>query len=370
MANALRQTSAVSWKDSIEEEEETRPDSSDSLEETDPVEMETEIDAYSDDDIIGRSNLSPVPPDGSANQPPIGDIDDLTPARPVKSSPEIAFKDLSSGTAEISKGSDGLYDTAIITPPPSSTNVPNLRRATSNRYIKLPRKSIHSSPFEPLLPPEATIKDQQCIAILTSGGDAPGMNAALRSCVATCLVKRARVFSVTNGYHGLVYGGDNIKEIGWPDITDIMHKGGTVFGSARCLEMRKASLGRARLGKLASTGLAWARPVALSSPSSLIAHSAIVVAEVVRVVLHATVTAAIVAIADWIARVHVWACDSCCAFAHGLLLIARAPARAPEVTLTAIAFITTAAATICDSVAAVHVWANKRLIADFQITGC
>ena len=43
---------------------------------------------------------------------------------------------------------------------------------------------------------------QKGVAILTSGGDAPGMNAAVRSCVAVCLAKRVKVFSIQYGYKG------------------------------------------------------------------------------------------------------------------------------------------------------------------------
>ena len=80
------------------------------------------------------------------------------------------------------------------------------------------------------------------------------MNAAVRSCVAMCLSKGARVFSIMNGYHGLVEGGDAIEEMTWRKIANIMQKGGTVIGSARCPEMRTkegrllAALNLANLG--------------------------------------------------------------------------------------------------------------------------
>lgn len=76
------------------------------------------------------------------------------------------------------------------------------------------------------------------VAIMTSGGDAPGMNAAVRSCVAMCLAKQARVYTVTNGYKGLVSGGENIKAVCWTDVAEIMQIGGTIIGTARCAEMR------------------------------------------------------------------------------------------------------------------------------------
>jgi hypothetical protein len=61
------------------------------------------------------------------------------------------------------------------------------------------------------------------------------MNAAVRSCVGVCLSKGARIFAIINGYKGLVDGGENIIEMNWRDVQDIMHKGGTVINSARCV---------------------------------------------------------------------------------------------------------------------------------------
>ncbi len=72
------------------------------------------------------------------------------------------------------------------------------------------------------------------IGVLTSGGDAPGMNAALRAVVRGGLNAGWRVFAVREGYQGLVSGGDLIVEVGWNDVGGILHRGGTVIGTARC----------------------------------------------------------------------------------------------------------------------------------------
>ena len=64
--------------------------------------------------------------------------------------------------------------------------------------------------------------------------------------MAVCIAKQTKVFAVTNGYKGLVDGGEMIKEVGWRMISDIMSEGGTVIGSARCPEMR------IRAGRLAA----------------------------------------------------------------------------------------------------------------------
>uniref|UniRef100_A0A7N4NVR3 ATP-dependent 6-phosphofructokinase n=1 Tax=Sarcophilus harrisii TaxID=9305 RepID=A0A7N4NVR3_SARHA len=74
----------------------------------------------------------------------------------------------------------------------------------------------------------------KAIAVLTSGGDAQGMNAAVRAVVRVGLYTGAKVFFVHEGYQGLVDGGDNIKEANWGSVSMIVQLGGTVIGSARC----------------------------------------------------------------------------------------------------------------------------------------
>ena len=76
------------------------------------------------------------------------------------------------------------------------------------------------------------------LAILTSGGDAPGMNATIRAAVRTALDLGVEVVAVSEGYRGLVDGGDNFKQLDWDAVGGIMHRGGTVIGTARCDEFR------------------------------------------------------------------------------------------------------------------------------------
>ncbi len=71
------------------------------------------------------------------------------------------------------------------------------------------------------------------IAVLTSGGDAPGMNAAVRAVVRTALARGARVFAVREGYEGAVAGGDRVVPMDWGSVGGILHMGGTVIGTAR-----------------------------------------------------------------------------------------------------------------------------------------
>ena len=79
------------------------------------------------------------------------------------------------------------------------------------------------------------------IAVLTSGGDAQGMNAAVRAVVRTALDHGLDVFAIYEGYQGMVDGGDAIRPIRWNDVGGILHKGGTIIGSARSAEFRERS---------------------------------------------------------------------------------------------------------------------------------
>lgn len=74
------------------------------------------------------------------------------------------------------------------------------------------------------------------VAVLTSGGDAPGMNAAIRSVVRCGVAKGWKMYGVRNGYRGLISG--NIREMGTRDVGGILHLGGTILGSARCEEFK------------------------------------------------------------------------------------------------------------------------------------
>lgn len=74
------------------------------------------------------------------------------------------------------------------------------------------------------------------IAVLTSGGDAPGMNAAIRSVVRTGLSEGWEVLGVRQGYDGLISG--NMVPLKARDVSGIIQLGGTILGSARCPEFR------------------------------------------------------------------------------------------------------------------------------------
>uniref|UniRef100_A0A673HQB8 ATP-dependent 6-phosphofructokinase n=1 Tax=Sinocyclocheilus rhinocerous TaxID=307959 RepID=A0A673HQB8_9TELE len=78
----------------------------------------------------------------------------------------------------------------------------------------------------------------KCIGVLTSGGDAQGMNAAVRAVVRMGIYVGAKVYFIHEGYQGMVDGGDNIKEASWESVSSMLQVGGTVIGSARCKDFR------------------------------------------------------------------------------------------------------------------------------------
>lgn len=75
------------------------------------------------------------------------------------------------------------------------------------------------------------------IGVLTSGGDAPGMNAAIRSVVRAALKEDIRVLGVMRGYNGLING--DMVEMNMRSVSDIIQRGGTVLYTARCKEFRE-----------------------------------------------------------------------------------------------------------------------------------
>ena len=69
------------------------------------------------------------------------------------------------------------------------------------------------------------------IGVLTSGGDAPGMNAAVRAIVRGGVYNGLKVFGIQRGFEGLIHG--EIKEMDVSSVADLIHRGGTVLRSAR-----------------------------------------------------------------------------------------------------------------------------------------
>ena len=76
------------------------------------------------------------------------------------------------------------------------------------------------------------------IGVLTSGGDAPGMNAAVRAVTRTAISRGIKVYGIRRGYNGLING--DIIEMNERSVSDILQKGGTCLYTARCPEFRTA----------------------------------------------------------------------------------------------------------------------------------
>ncbi|MED4401186.1 6-phosphofructokinase [Metabacillus fastidiosus] len=74
------------------------------------------------------------------------------------------------------------------------------------------------------------------IGVLTSGGDSPGMNAAVRAVVRKSIYHNVEVYGIYHGYSGLIEG--NIKRLELGSVGDIIHRGGTKLYTARCLEFK------------------------------------------------------------------------------------------------------------------------------------
>lgn len=74
------------------------------------------------------------------------------------------------------------------------------------------------------------------VGVLTSGGDASGMNAAVRAVVRTALDRGLEIFGIYEGFCGLIEGGDRIRPMTWNSVGGIIHRGGTIIGTSRSAE--------------------------------------------------------------------------------------------------------------------------------------
>ncbi|AGO12153.1 AaceriAEL208Wp [[Ashbya] aceris (nom. inval.)] len=82
-------------------------------------------------------------------------------------------------------------------------------------------------------------KPKKKLAVMTSGGDSPGMNAAVRAVVRAGIYYGCDVFAVFEGYEGLLKGGEYLKHMQWSDVRGWLSEGGTLIGTARCMEFRE-----------------------------------------------------------------------------------------------------------------------------------
>lgn len=78
----------------------------------------------------------------------------------------------------------------------------------------------------------------QNIAVLTSGGDSPGMNAAIRAVVRSCVYHGINAYGILDGFKGLL--NNQMIPLGYDDVSNILQRGGTILGTARCKEFHEA----------------------------------------------------------------------------------------------------------------------------------
>src|SRR5262245_66166842 len=76
------------------------------------------------------------------------------------------------------------------------------------------------------------------LGVLTSGGDAPGMNATVRAVVRTALDRGVEVYAIYEGYQGMVEAANRIRKLNWDSVGGILQQGGTIIGTARCEAFR------------------------------------------------------------------------------------------------------------------------------------
>ena len=91
------------------------------------------------------------------------------------------------------------------------------------------------------------------IAVLTSGGDAPGMNAAIRAVVRSAIYNQVEVFGIMQGYEGLIQG--CIKSMNLGSVADIIHRGGTILQTSRSSSFMSEAGRRAALEQLNKHGI-------------------------------------------------------------------------------------------------------------------
>lgn len=98
-----------------------------------------------------------------------------------------------------------------------------------------PMSTVHSDLYNTDHPAK-----RRNIAVMTSGGDAPGMNANVRAIVRAAIFRGCKAFCVMEGYEGLVRGGpEYIKQMLWQDVRGFLSEGGTNIGTARCMAFKE-----------------------------------------------------------------------------------------------------------------------------------
>ncbi|KRY66910.1 6-phosphofructokinase, partial [Trichinella pseudospiralis] len=123
----------------------------------------------------------------------------------------------------------------------SSPSVPLVERLLDECSIEFPFKRTNSAICNLTRDGEHVrphLHKGRVLAMLTSGGDSPGMNAALRAVCRMGLYLGCQVYFIHEGYQGMVDGDRYIREATWNSVSDIIQKSGTIIGSARSKDFR------------------------------------------------------------------------------------------------------------------------------------
>ena len=93
----------------------------------------------------------------------------------------------------------------------------------------------------------------QNIAVLTSGGDSPGMNAAIRAVVRSCVYHGINAYGILDGFKGLL--NNQMIPLGYDDVSNILQRGGTILGTARCKEFHDSKFRKVCFDNLVSRNI-------------------------------------------------------------------------------------------------------------------
>ncbi|KAK3363358.1 phosphofructokinase-domain-containing protein [Lasiosphaeria hispida] len=109
-----------------------------------------------------------------------------------------------------------------------------LRSTSLGLFFSRPRTlAQHTAPNSSSIP--SIMGTKKKVAIMTSGGDSPGMNGVVRACVRMAIHMGCDAYCIYEGYEGLVRGGDLIRKMEWHDVRGWLSEGGTLIGTARCM---------------------------------------------------------------------------------------------------------------------------------------
>ncbi|GME83790.1 unnamed protein product [Ambrosiozyma monospora] len=142
----------------------------------------------------------------------------------------------------IEKTSDPKIEFYIKDPVGNVVGFTSFANGLTDKPIKSSKAFFTDKTAEDLENPrlkEPAKSNKKRIAVMTSGGDAPGMCAAVRAVVRAGIYLGCEVYGCYEGYSGLVKGGEYLKKMDWEDVRGWLSLGGTLIGTARCMEFKE-----------------------------------------------------------------------------------------------------------------------------------